>query len=457
MDAQSNTRYAVVGTGGRCGGMFLLPLATEFKDSSKLVAFCDISRIRMQYWVDELKAVNPDLPQIALFAAEEFDRMLEETKPDTVIVCSVDATHADYIVRSLNAGCDVIVEKPMAVTAQQLVAIREAAEATSRKVHVAFNYRWMPFCTRVKELLLENQIGQVTHVHFEYLLDTKHGADYFRRWHARIENSGGLLVHKATHHFDLVNWWLNSIPETVSANGSLRFYGKENAIARGDAHLTRYDRYLDPASKDDPFRFALLNEGNNHRNVHYHDAEKDSGYIRDRNVFRDDINIHDTMSVIARYRNGAFLTYSLVAYAPYEGFRVHFTGDRGRMELTVNKASHLILAQSDKDLAAQQNNLPKGVKHLELKVHKHFQEAVEIPVPKMEGGHLGADPQLRASLFSPGSEPDPLGRCAGWQQGMVSVLIGLAANESIATGATVPLEQIVPVNNLPSALSALNQ
>ena len=53
------------------------------------------------------------------------------------------------------------------------------------------------------------------------------GADYFRRWHRNKNNSGGLMVHKATHHFDLVNWWLASKPVTVMAMGDLDFYGIE--------------------------------------------------------------------------------------------------------------------------------------------------------------------------------------------------------------------------------------
>ena len=58
-------------------------------------------------------------------------------------------------------------------------------------------------------------------------------ADYFRRWHRDKRNSGGLLVHKATHHFDLINFWLGSAPELVMALGGLRFYGHENAQERG--------------------------------------------------------------------------------------------------------------------------------------------------------------------------------------------------------------------------------
>src|SRR5690606_16737046 len=120
---------------------------------------------------------------------------------------------------------------------------------------------------------------------------------------------------KSTHHFDLVNWWLDAIPQQVFAYGDLVFYGRENAIARGDGHLTRYPRYTGhPEAKDDPFALDLT-ESEPFQKL-YLEAEADSGYVRDRNVFRDDISIFDQMSLNVRYRTGALLTYSLVCYSP---------------------------------------------------------------------------------------------------------------------------------------------
>jgi len=427
--------------------MFLYPLSSTYKDHSLIVALCDVSRIRMQYFDDKLRADYSYPDPIALYHADEFDRLLREQKPDVVIVTSVDATHADYIVPSLHAGCDVIVEKPIAVSVGQLAAIERAARATGRSVRVAFNCRWFPSAKAVWDLIAAKEIGEVCHVHFEYLLDTSHGADYFRRWHARMEHSGGLLVHKSTHHFDLVNWWLDSIPETVSANGRLAFYGKENAIARGDERWTRYDRYLDPASQGDPFRIDLLENG---RNILYHEAEADSGYIRDRNVFRDDVDIYDTMSVIAKYRSGALLTYSLMAYSPYEGFRVSFTGDRGRLEFLESRGTDLITGQGDSEEAKRKAAVPDSSRTSEIRIQKHFGEMRRIPVPEAEGGHFGADPLLQEQLFSPDPPADGAHRAAGWEQGFASAMLGISANHSIATGKTVCLNDLLPIR--PDAL-----
>ena len=89
---------------------------------------------------------------------------------------------------------------------------------------MAFNYRYTPVRTQVKELLMSGAIGDVLSVDFHWMLDTHHGADYFRRWHSQKKLSGGLMVHKATHHFDLVNWWLSAVPVTVRATGKRGFY-----------------------------------------------------------------------------------------------------------------------------------------------------------------------------------------------------------------------------------------
>src|SRR5581483_6700509 len=155
--------------------------------------------------------------------AADFDRMIADTKPDTVIVTTVDAFHDVYIVRALELGCDVLTEKPMTTDEVKANRIFDAIARTGRHVRVAFNYRYAPAYTKLREVIASGAIGEPLLVDFAWILDTSHGADYFRRWHREKHHSGGLLVHKATHHFDLVNWWIASWPRTVSAMGDLRF------------------------------------------------------------------------------------------------------------------------------------------------------------------------------------------------------------------------------------------
>ena len=301
-------RYAIVGTGGRAG-MFVNAITQTYQDSAELVALCDLSQTRMDWYNQQLheKANHPPVPT---YHSDAFDTMVAETKPDVVIVTTMDSTHHIYIIRAMELGCDAITEKPMTIDDEKARAIFDAIERTGRSLRVTFNYRYAPIATRVRELIMEGVIGKPLHVNFQWMLDTSHGADYFRRWHREKDKSGGLLVHKSTHHFDLINWWIDSYPQQVFAMGNLGFYGRENAEARGESYS--YDRYTGVAeAENDPF--ALYMDKRDTLKSLYLDAEGDSGYVRDRNVFGDNISAEDTMSVTARYRNGALLTYSLLA------------------------------------------------------------------------------------------------------------------------------------------------
>lgn len=240
-------RIALVGTGGR-GISFVEPVVGTYSATNELVALCDLSPTRMAYY-NELIGSRWNHPPAPAYAADRFDQMLAEQRPDRVVICTVDRTHADYIVRSLEAGCDVITEKPMTIDEASCQRIMDAVKRTGRDVRVTFNYRWGIFRTKVKEAIAGGRIGRVKSVNLEYLLDTSHGADYFRRWHSVRSESGGLLVHKSTHHFDLVNWWLDAIPERVYAHGDLVYYGRKNALARGDAAWTAYPRYTGADTK----------------------------------------------------------------------------------------------------------------------------------------------------------------------------------------------------------------
>lgn len=442
----SRHKYAAVGTGGRIP-MFIDPIADTYRESAELVGLCDLSETRRTWHQRRLVEAYGGTP-VPTYAAEDFDRMLREQRPDTVIVCVPDHLHHDFIVRSLEFGADVISEKPLTTDAANFAAIDAAVKRTGRSVRTTFNYRWAPGATQVRRLIAAGEIGTVKHVDFEYMLNTAHGGDYFRRWHSYKAKSGGLLVHKSTHHFDLINWWIDAIPETVFAMGGLVFYGKANAVARGQEKLTRYPRYTGvPESEGDPFRMNL--EGDPTLNGLYRKAEADSGYIRDENVFRDGIDIEDSMSLTLRYRTGVMASYSLNAYCPCEGFRVSITGDAGRIEYAERHAAHIITG--DRDIKHD----PKARRGGSLTLQKLFSDPVDIPVIMPEGGHGGADPLIQEQMFSLNPPPEHDGRNAGHEQGAASLLVGAAGNRSLATGLPVRIADLYPLRPDASRLHEL--
>ncbi|KAJ5263538.1 NAD-binding Rossmann fold oxidoreductase family protein [Penicillium angulare] len=428
--ATKQRRYALIGTGHRAS-LFYSALVSKFKDTANLVAFCDTNRTRLDYANSRIQNLGQEA--VPTYLASEFDRMIQETKPDEIIVTTVDRTHHTYIVRALELGCNVVSEKPMTIDAPRCKEIFSAVERTGRNVRVTFNYRYAPHNTKIHELLRSGVIGTPTSVYFEWMLNTSHGADYFRRWHRDKRNSGGLLVHKSTHHFDLVNFWLQSRPDTVYAQGDLRFYGKENAEARGVTQF--YSRaHGSEAARKDPFALHLAD--NPGLKALYLDAEQEDGYYRDQSVFGDGINIEDTLSVLVRYRSGATLTYSLTAYAPWEGFRVSINGTEGRLEAEVVENSYV---SAGGDQAAE-----GSLESRTVTVRRMFEKPQEIKIQDGVGAHGGGDEVLLSDLFA-GKTNIYDSRAASHIDGAASILTGIAANRSIATGQVVRCDDILQI------------
>ena len=130
-------------------------------------------------------------------------------------------------------------------------------------------------------------------------------------------------MHKASHHFDLLNWWIDSDPVEVNAYGKLEHYGKNHSF-RGDKCRTCQFKdqckfYFD-ITKDE--RLMQL----------YVENEKYDGYIRDNCLWRNEIDIFDKMAVQIKYANDVQVSYSLTTYSPYEGLTIAFNGLTGRID-----------------------------------------------------------------------------------------------------------------------------
>jgi predicted dehydrogenase len=309
---------------------------------------------------------------------------------------------------------------------------------------LTFNYRYSPRNSALREVIASGRLGEVTSVHFEWALDTMHGADYFRRWHREKDCSGGLGIHKSSHHFDLVNWWLADVPDWVFASGALRFYGDANAKARGLGERPARGT-VDPPSTD-PFALDLRTDPA--LAALYWNAEQHDGYLRDRDVFAPGITIEDNLSVMVGYGRGTVMTYSLNAHSPWEGYRVTINGTEGRAELEVVERAAVLPgpdgrpildASSTVDTGADDDVLRRGER---LTVQRHWGKAQVVPIrSEIDGGHGGGDALLLDDVFR-GGQDDPLGRRAGYRDGLAAVVVGLAANTSMSTGERVRIADL---------------
>jgi predicted dehydrogenase len=408
--AGGKLRYALVGTGGRGSGLWGRSIVNNYKDIIDVVGLCDINPKRVEFVKGYLKLNCPTFT--------DFDAMVAQTRPDVVMVTTTDCFHAKYICRALELGCYAMTEKPMAIDEKQCQEIRDAERKYGKDVRVTFNYRYTPDAETIKKILMEGEIGQVTSVDFHWFLDTSHGASYFRRWHAYKQNNGSLLVHKSTHHFDILNWWLMADPIEVNAYGDLRYYGFNGEYrARSCRECTH---------KTDCVYYWDITKSEMDMNL-YVNCESEDGYIRDACLYRADINTWDNMAVQIKYSNDVIASYSLVAGMPYEGYEIGFNGTKGRLDARVY------------------HNQPWKVDRIaDVRLTRKFKGTLEMPIGQGGGGgHWGSDDKMQDMIFR--GSPDPLGQTAGTRAGAMSILIGIGARHSIEQNRKVTIDEMVKI------------
>ena len=403
-------KVALVGTGSRGTGTWGKNLVHPYKDYLEMVGLCDINPKRVSYAKNYIGTNAPT------YLAQDFDKMVLETKPDVVIVTTVDAFHVEYAIRAMELGCDVISEKPLAINAKQCQDLLNTESKTGQKVMTTFNARHGTISGKIKEVVMSGELGEIISAEFHEYLDINHGASYFRRWHGKAALSGTLLCHKASHHFDQMNWYLDAEPVEVNAYGKVAFYGKNNSYRSKncrDCQFTDTCKFYWDITKDQ--RMMDM----------YVACEGEDGYLRDGCVWDNDIDTYDSMTVEVTYDNGVLMNYSLNAFLPYEGQSIAFNGQNGRFDVRLY------------------HRQPWDVEHVsDYRLTMNFGETKVWHEKPGEGGHGGSDKSLKDMLFLP-DQKDPMGKMAGSRAGVMSSLIGIAAKQSIETGERVKIADLI--------------
>ena len=411
-------RIALVGTGVRGVGMYGQRLLSDYGNYVDMVGICDSNPGRLRYAHDYIKPGGK--------AYTDLEDMLKSTKPEWLIVTSWDWEHHNHFITGMKHGCNIICEKPLTIDEHKAQMILDAEKKYGKEIIVTFNYRWPPHRAKVKQLIMDGMIGDITSVDFHWNLDKGHLMQYMRRWHGEAARGGTLWVHKATHHFDMINWYLDSDPEEVFAYADLEQFGESGPFrgvnCRNCAHKDKCPAYWDITRSDHLMRM-------------YVDNEKYDGYIRDNCVYRKQIDVYDKHSAVVKYANNAYLNYSLTGDTDHSGFWLAFNGTKGRIEGREGGWS-----EDEKN-------------YMEWNVQPLGKDPQIIRVPPTEGGHWGGDPLMNDKLFKDQTQPDPLQQAAGVRDGVMSVLAGVAARKSVESGKPVKiagLTTLVPQAKRPS-------
>ena len=401
-------QIALVGTGIRGITMWGRDVAQNYADRIEFVGLCDHNLGRLAF---AKRYIGVDCPTFS-----DFDEMIDRTQPDAVVVTTVDSTHDRFTIKAMEMGCDVITEKPLTTDETKCRAILDAQEKTGRNIIVTFNARYSPHRERLKELLMQERIGRVTSVDFHWYLNVYHGADYFRRWHGKERFSGTLYVHKACHHFDLLNWWLNSEPTVVFGYGNLEYYGKNKSF--------RYTNCRECPYTDRCRHFWDITENETYMNLYVANEQYD-GYLRDGCVWSEEIDIYDKMAAQIMYANGVHVSYSCTTYSPYEGYRIAFNGTTGRIETWIQQQAPW-----------PQNNYD------EIRITDNFGDTQLLRVPHAEGDHEGGDRRLKDHIFRNTDTSDPLHLAADSRDGAMAILLGIGARKSVKSGQPVEIASL---------------
>ncbi|MEJ5259374.1 MAG: Gfo/Idh/MocA family oxidoreductase [Anaerohalosphaeraceae bacterium] len=407
--SSSKPRFALVGTGVRGVAMYGRDLVRGYSDSIELAGICDSNPGRLAYAAEYIGAGCPTFVSL--------EEMLRQVKPDWLIVTSWDYEHHNHILTGLRHGCHIICEKPITIDEQKAQMILDAEKQYGKKIFVTLNYRYAPHRAKLKELLMEKVIGEITTVDFHWNINFPHLRRYMQRWHGEADKGGTLWVHKATHHFDLLNWWLDSDPVEVFAYADLERFGSKGPFrgknCRNCDYTDRCEHYWDILK--DP-----------HLKRMYADNEHYDGYIRDNCVFRKEINIYDKHAAVIKYANNVYVNFSLTGDTDYEGFWLAFNGTQGRIE-------------------GREGGWPADKQYHEWIITPRGKAPQVVRVPFEEGGHWGGDRRLMDQLFRNFGGPDPLHQLAGTRDGILSMLVGVAARKSCVSGRPVRIEGLTDI------------
>ena len=399
-------RIAVVGCGLRIVA-FAKALRETYCNTHKIVALMDTDPGKMAGFAK--RTMLEDVPQYT-----DFELMCAEIKPDLLIIGTIDTFHAEYIVRALDKKIGVISEKPLCTTQEQCQAIREACRRNPEIFAVtSHNSRYRPVAQTLKKVLDSGVIGEIQSVEYRELLDRIHGKSYFRRWNSRRKFSNGLQLHKSCHHFDRLNYLLNSYAVSVTADGSRTVYGHDapHKFEGIRCHeCTHKDECPDYFKFDDKLFQTEL-------------------YTPDMCIYSPDIDIEDNFAAVIRFANGVLGTYSLCAHTQYEGEIINIEGETGRIEMRkvyYRKPGEVNSVHGDELV------MDNSLKLFRFRTGTW----VDVEVPKASGSHGGADDIMFSQIFA----AEPPADLPTLEDGMQAVLTGVAAVESIQLGKKVNVQ-----------------
>ena len=409
-------RIGIIGAGSRGIQSFGGLLTRNHSDTCEVVALADPNRARAQAGMRYL-GIEADIHA-------DFHDMVARRDIDAVVVTTPDYLHEDACVAAFKQRKHVLVDKPLAVTGKGCLRVIAAARRARKLLYMGFNLRQDIVVRKIKELIVRGTFGDIFSLHA--VEHYNGGRTYMSRWNRLKKFSGGLFIHKGSHDFDVLNWFMDEIrPYRVSCFANVSVFKREGLpfkVRRGvkPGPTCSVCKYGDEC----PDRFVVAPAGietaTMRAEMWSEETAKADGYYKDLCMYLSDKDTHDQGIAIIEYENGATACHAEYFATPFSGREYVIEGTRGHGEGDVHGNRIEIRPRWSGD---------RIVHHVE----------------RAGGGHGGADPVMVAEFVEclrKGRQPTASGIDGAW-----SVAIGEACEMARAKGRVVKISEVLDVKS----------
>lgn len=345
---------AVLGFGGR-GNVYTQNFAVN---GIKIKAVCDPDEKRRQLAAKFTDSLYDD--ENAFFAAGKL--------ADLLVIATMDSLHYRQVMRALDLGYDILLEKPIALDAQQCRDIEQKAKEKNCKVVVCHVLRYAPFFQKIKELISSGEYGRVMSLQMTESVGYYHFAHSYVRGNWRNkETSAPVILAKSCHDLDIIQWLVDSKCTKLSSFGSTSLF-KEDCAPAGSTPRCRdcdcrdscvfdcYKIYTNPEYE----RIAgLARHGHlGSRQEEIARALSEDGNLYGRCVYCCDNNVFDNQVVNMEFQNGAHAQFMLTAFTEVLSRSIRVCCEKGEIygNLEKNTVHSIFFGQEEQVYRMQQSN-----------------------------------------------------------------------------------------------------
>ena len=417
LEKMSTLRVGIIGTGSRgitCIGRQIAEQSREL--DMVITAFCNRTESRMQIALEDVNAAAVaagNEPFSPTFHSSAQD-LIDDPNVDVIVITSPTASHAEATIPALRSGKKVYLDKPIAHTMEDSIAIRKAEIEAANPMIMGFTRRYETPWWKLHNLVQEGVIGDLKMMLIRAVLPYSF---YFQTWHRKRAVSGGALNDKGSHYTDVFNWFA----EGARATQVNAFGGRNVFIEEDDA-----PEFCSVCDRDCPYRaeVAMPDTQDQVKGAvdRSYETETDPLKRKDNCVYKSGADIFDHASIHYQYSNGIVASIFYAVYGPQ-------AEDEETLELVGTKG-RIILTRLRGEIDIVTDYGPRS------------HEVIHCKSDDFESSHFGADKRLvqEIATFSRGASSPVDGA-----YGLEATRMILAALQSIDNGGeTVRMEEFSP-------------